>query len=298
MDDYDLPSETTVWRLMEIANAYARVGQIKKGRRLGPLRSDRPGLIQLVRDFCDVVDESQLPGSIELAEELRQGRLMSGFEKAVEGYPGAVLRDREAEKLRADLDALWVRVRDEASSHRVYVAKPTIWKVPFENFIESPRRAFELAPAYDPELPEAVEEKLDENLNEAARCLSVGFMPAAIFSMLRATEVVLKYFYERVTEDTGLSRDTNRPWGGLCKFLEEDSRTPPRLVKAIRKLKDEYRDQIMHVTEGGPALDEDTALNVLYRCSAVIGHMMQHLGDIGKIRPLTGSPDGLDFTEE
>lgn len=165
--------------------------------------------------------------------------------------------------------------------------------MPFRRFVESPRESFGLGRAYDPELPKEV----DENLDQAARHVSFRLMGGAIFFWLRAAEGMLQYYCKLMVEDENTS--VNVPWGRLCDLLNrDDCETPSHLVKEIEQLKDNYRDPVAHVTEQEIELDEETALNVLTRCHALIENMMQHLEETDRVTVLTGLPSELEFPEE
>jgi hypothetical protein len=211
-------------------------------------------------------------------------------EEALENYADATLYERTATSLRDDLRALWSLVRDEASLQPIYVAEPFLWDLPFNEFIESPRKALGLRSAYRPALPPEV----DENLEEAARHLKFDFHGGMIFFLLRGTEGVLKFYYDLL-----VGEDTNRTWGALCSFLERhECEAPAHLIRAVKLVKENYRDPAMHLTEHKLEFDAETALNALVRCKAITQHMMVHLEEIGIIDSFDGIPSDLDFLEE
>ncbi len=288
MTDQDLASEITLADLLFVGYSYAKVGRIRTGRKLGPTSFDSLGMVQRMQDFCRAVESERLglSKSAKLATKLLQGRLAQ-LERAVENYPDADLYPETAKELRTELKILWDRVTDEASSQQVHVIQPNEWEVPFREFVDSPRGAFGLGPAYDPELPR----ELDENLEQAALHIEFQLMGGAIFFMLRAVEVVLKFYY---TATTG--KDTDRPWGCLCDSMDEPTcEVPAHLVSAIRQLKNAYRDPTMHVTDMELEWNGMTAVQVLSLCKALVASIMKHLERIGQIESLTASPTALKF---
>ncbi len=288
MGEEDLP-QTTVFELMDIGYNFAKIGQIRKGRKLGPTRRDPLGMVQRMQDFCVAVEELGLSKSTRLARKLLKGRLAQ-LERAVENYAEAPLYDRTAEELRDKLNTLWERVCDEASRQDVYIVRSLAWEAPLRDFVESPREALGLELAYNPELPR----ELDENLEEVARYVRFRLMGGVVFFMLRAVEVVLKLYYESTTGE-----DTNRAWGRLCASMDDPNcEVPSHLVEEIRQLKERYRDPTMHVTEVELEWDGMTAVQAQSLCRALVTHMMAHLEETGEIEALTPSPNELEFNGE
>jgi hypothetical protein len=279
--DDDLPPQNTVWDLMDIGQSFAVIEQIRASGELGCTSYDK--FVQRVREFYEVVEGSQLSQSARLVDELledldkRQQMINEGSEN--------VLDAGLAHDLKHSLNALWDRVRDEASNHQAYVVT-SLDHPQFNLFIESPREGFGLELAYDPSLPP----ELDENLNEAARCLSVGFAVAATFFILRAMDVLLKHYHGKMT-----GKDSGKVWGRLRCDLKVVA--PDDLLEALEKLTVK-RNQIMHVKRNGLKLDPKTASEVLIESGDVAMRIMQHLEEEGKIKPMTVSPAELEFSEE
>ncbi len=263
------PSEPTVWALIDIGNQYARIGQIKAGRRLGPTRTDRLGFLYRIRDFCLAIETLGLPKPKQLAEKLQKGRLEE-LDKALEKYAEATLYYDTAVELKIELTRLWDKLTEEASKSRIYIARPFIWEEPFARFIDSPRTFLNLEKRgrYEKEWPE----EFDENLAEAARCLSVSFWAGTLLFTIRAIDVSIKHYFQLTTTELP-GRD---PWGKLCDRLEQFD-TPDELIQAVRRLKNEYRDPMAHTVEEKLTFDEDNTLDVLTRSASVMSHMVRHL---------------------
>ena len=277
----DLPSQNTVWDLMDIGQSFATIEQIRASGELGCTRYDR--FVQRVREFCGIVEDLQLSQSAHLVDQLLED-LDKRQQVSDEGSEN-VLNASLAQGLKSGLDALWDRVRDEASSRQVYMVT-SLDHPRFNVFIESPREGFGLELAYDPSLPP----ELDENLNEAARCLSVGFAVAAIFFMLRAMEVLLKHYHDKMT-----GKDSGKAWGRLLGDLKGIA--PGDLLEALAQLIVK-RNQLMHVKRKTLKLDPKTASEVLIECSDLAVKIVQHLGEEGAIKPMIVSPAKLEFFEE
>jgi HEPN domain-containing protein len=104
---------------------------------------------------------------------------------------------------------------------------------------------------YDKEWPEA----FDDNLTEAARCLSVSFWSGAMPFTVRAVEAGIKHYFTLTTgESPGID-----PWGKLITRLKNFD-AKKQLIEAIERLKTRYRDPIAHITETNLTFDEITTL--------------------------------------
>lgn len=121
----DLSPESTVFDLMDVGYSLARIGQLRKGRKLGPTRRDSEGMVQRMITFCNAIEELELPKSSKLARKLLDGRLAQ-LERAVEKYSEAELYAETAKELRANLTDIWDSVSDEASRQKVYVIQPSV----------------------------------------------------------------------------------------------------------------------------------------------------------------------------
>ncbi|MBN1919898.1 MAG: hypothetical protein JW892_01530 [Anaerolineae bacterium] len=261
--------EPTIWTLMDIGHAYARLGPIRKGRRLGPTRADRLGLVTRLEDFCRCVEDLQLSKSRRTAAKIQKD-YVKRLQNALSENADAKLFEQTAAGLRRELTALWDQLVPEASAQRIYIARPFVYEEPFRRFIKEPRAFLNLEPRghYEEEWPE----ELDENLQEAARLLSVGFWAGAMLFTVRTLEGGLKHYLKLSTG----TQPGNDPWGPLCARLDH-SGAPDNLVNAIRIVKNQYRDPLAHITGVNLAFDEHTTVNLLNSAANAMGHMEHHL---------------------
>lgn len=268
-------SKLTAWELVDLGHAYARIGQIRAGRRLGPTKTDPLGFLRRMQDFCHAVEVLGLDNSKQLAEKMQKGRLEQ-LESALQNYAQATLYSTTAAELRISLTALWDQLMADTTTLQVYIAQPFVWEEPFSRFIESPRAFLNLKERgrYDKEWPEA----FDDNLAEAARCLSVRFWSGAMLFTVRAVEAGIKHYFTLTTDESpGID-----PWGKLISRLK-GSDAKKQLIEAIERLKTRYRDPIAHITETNLTFDEDNTLDMLTRSAAVMSHMTTHLLDSHRI---------------
>lgn len=278
MDSRNSESQATVLSIMDIGYSFVSIGPIRRGRKLGPTSSRRLGLVRLVEDFCADVEKLNMKESLNLAGTLRSKHLKKLQKKLYED-PTAVLYLRTAQDLKAAVHALWDQVQSEASDLSVYVVKPSRFGL-FKKFTQSPRGTLGLAEEYEPTLPK----ELNENLEEARRCLSVGFVVDGTFFVLRATEVVLKFLHSLVCPE----EKHEQSWGMLYRDLKaRGCAAPTHVVMAIESLTEDYRNPFFHVINPDLRLDEDTTFDVLSRCADVIEQIMEYLEASGKVSQRT-----------
>ncbi len=112
------------------------------------------------------------------------------------------------------------------------------------------------------------------DFQEAARCFSVGFSPSAIIFSLRATEGVLRTYYEKVS-----GKNSERlQWLGMQKDLRTESfDVPNTLLQVLDELR-KKRNQAMHTGRREPAnWGDDAALEILEQCQLAISQMSRDL---------------------
>lgn len=112
-----------------------------------------------------------------------------------------------------------------------------------------------------------------DDFREAARCYAVGFTAASIMFMLRATEEVLRSYYEQVT-----AQPASGAWGNLTTILKIPVlRCPSPLTTQLEKLV-KKRNDAMHPKARLPTeWDDEAAKQVLKECRQVIMMMVEDL---------------------
>lgn len=113
----------------------------------------------------------------------------------------------------------------------------------------------------------------NDDFREAARCYAVGFTAASIMFMFRATEDVLRNYYQRITRQFA-----SGAWGNLTTNLKIPVlRCPSTLLSLLDKLL-RKRNEAMHPKTRNPAeWDEGAARQVLQDCREAIRIMIEDL---------------------
>lgn len=111
-----------------------------------------------------------------------------------------------------------------------------------------------------------------DDFSEAARCYSVGFTVASIMFMLRATEEVLRSYYQLVTRQTAKEKS----WGNLLTVLKIPVlNCPTNLIAQLDKLLTK-RNEAMHPRVRKPTeWNQDAARQMLADCRTVITLMIE-----------------------
>jgi hypothetical protein len=97
-------------------------------------------------------------------------------------------------------------------------------------------------------IPETIRSEIPDraikDLREMGRCLAFNLPTAVGLHALRAVETVMERYYTNVV---GKPPDTkNRNWGAWIKVLEASPKADGRTIAALKHLKDEYRNPLVH----------------------------------------------------
>lgn len=102
-------------------------------------------------------------------------------------------------------------------------------------------------------VPEAV-----SDLNQATKCIAFDLPTAAGFHLHRANESVLHRWYDAVTNNA--ARPTNRNIGDYLAALQSKNVGKPKILSALKDLKDLHRNPLIHPEESLESMDEAIAL--------------------------------------
>ena len=86
-----------------------------------------------------------------------------------------------------------------------------------------------------------------DDFDKAGRCIAFDLATAAGFHLVRATESVIRQYYQVVTGVLPKKKDRN--WGAFTKVLEKQPNASARIIKKLKELKDDYRNPILHPEE-------------------------------------------------
>ena len=126
------------------------------------------------------------------------------------------------------------------------------------------------------ELVRTVPESLGD-IREAGRCIAFELATAAGFHLMRATELVLRRYFEVVTP-IGTGRPERNNLGDYLAKLEELQAGNPKTRATLKQIKDLHRNELMH-PEVSLSLEEALALLGIVQ-SAIVAM----LGEISPLR--------------
>lgn len=142
--------------------------------------------------------------------------------------------------------------------------------------------------------PTNLEEKAPEALVDvgaAARCIAFELPTAAAFHLLRATESVLRrYFDEKVGAE---HRPTSRNMADFINGMRTRNVGDPRVIHALQALKDLHRNPLMHPDESLASAEE--AINLYAAVRAAVGYMLNDM--TGELAPVV-APLPLEEPEQ
>lgn len=122
--------------------------------------------------------------------------------------------------------------------------------------------------------PADLEAKAPEALKDvtaAARCIAFELPTAAAFHLLRATEAVLRrYFDDKVGKE---HRPATRNMADFINGMRTRELGDKRVIEALQALKDLHRNPLMHPDESLETVEE--AINLYAAVRAAIGYMLQ-----------------------
>ncbi|HEV7673877.1 MAG TPA: hypothetical protein VGQ12_05040 [Candidatus Angelobacter sp.] len=123
------------------------------------------------------------------------------------------------------------------------------------------------------ELPQKVPECLAE-IREAGKCIAFEMGTAAGFHIMRATELVLRRYYDVAT--IGAPRPANNNIGGYLKEMEDGGKGAPKVIAALRQITSLHRNPLMHPEEN---LTLDDAIALLGIAQSAIVAMLREIPD-------------------
>lgn len=107
----------------------------------------------------------------------------------------------------------------------------------------------------------------------AARCIAFALPTSAGFHLLRATEAVMREYWNIVTDGAAQPRQKNM--GVFLKQMDEKGVGDSKVKAALRDIKDFYRNPLLHPEENLESLDD--AIGLLGSVQAVIVKMLAEI---------------------
>jgi hypothetical protein len=125
--------------------------------------------------------------------------------------------------------------------------------------------------------PAELQEKIPEcitDIREAGKCIAFEMGTSAGFHILRATELVMRKYWDAVTK--GAERPTNGSMGVYLHEMEQQKAGDEKVIAALRQIKDLHRNVLMHPEEN---LTLDDAIALLGISQSAIVAMLREIPD-------------------
>lgn len=270
--------EFSVWELMYV------------GSNLAALRSvtARTSITSTRRKPISILDRLQL-----LRNDLESLELSQSEAVLLDDLKGLIDQLENSERLSRQLRCDAIRLRNlvrrvestlqiEAIARRTFVVQRSR-EGEIESLLQDPSAYFGIPV----DAPLELTAQGSDDFREAAQCYAVGFTAASIMFMLRATEEVLRSYYQRVTQ-----QPASGAWGNLNAILRIPVlQCPSPLIQQLDMLL-KKRNEAMHPKARLPAeWDEGAARAVLQECREAITMMV---GDLKNRRDVYNSTDKTD----
>ncbi len=137
---------------------------------------------------------------------------------------------------------------------------------------------------FPPDLADKVPEAVAD-MKEAGKCLAFELATACGFHTMRAMECVLRRYWSTVTKNKPHPRQRNL--GVYLNKLEEGGHGPPKVIAALRQIKDLHRNELNHP---GDALELEEAIALLGLARSAVTAMLSAIAPA----PLMLTPPDAD----
>ncbi len=111
------------------------------------------------------------------------------------------------------------------------------------------------------------------DIDQAGKCIAFELITAAGFHLHRANEAVLHRYYDAVIK--GAERPKGRNVGEYIQTLEKEGCGNPKVIAALKSLKDLHRNPLIHPEQSLESIDDAIAL--LNAIHSVIVHMLKEI---------------------
>lgn len=110
------------------------------------------------------------------------------------------------------------------------------------------------------------------DIREGGKCLAFELSTAAGFHVLRATESVLRAYWDVASK--GKSHPKQKNLGVYLKKMEDGNMGSPKVRACLKQIKDLHRNPLMHPEE---TLSLDEAIGLFGICQSAIGAMLKEI---------------------
>ena len=247
------------------------------------------GVLQQMRYVRNVIESLDTAMLLAFAEQ-ELNPMIRRFQKKIDNDSNQV-GDYYAGQIQGMFTRLWEYVRIEGNDILIYSAQD-VGKYDAQRLIQTPRMLFNLPDVVIPDLPVSV----DEDLKEAGRCLTVGFVKAAILHTLLATEAVVKYFYTLMTydllNDISVSKSVKNKikyrlargtWVQMMHNLNDNTKLirgfQKNVINEALEIGEKFRNKAMHADF---KYEEELEVAIWQDCSDLVNMILEELVNQGK----------------
>lgn len=222
---------------------------------------------QNIKSFFSYLNTFELHVTKLVAED----RLKDIMERLSEYGDEGTLTSEDAHDLREAVATIRITLEAELKGIGAYM--PTPKRIDLKKLLENIAELF--APGVIDDLPETTR----YDFGQAGRCIAFELPTAAAFHILRATEDVLRFYYQNMVRKNRIS---NRNWGPIVS----DLRTRPRTKKydVLNNHLDNIRNSFRNPTQHPDAVyDIHGAQDLWSLCVDVVNRIVQILRDEDRI---------------
>lgn len=127
-------------------------------------------------------------------------------------------------------------------------------------------------------VPEAL-----EDVRQAGKCMAFELGTAAGFHTMRATELVLRHYYDAVMN--GAERPKTNNIGDYLREMENAKAGDAKTLATLRQIKDSHRNELIHPEEN---LTLDDALALIGISQSAIVAMLREVPEAPFVLPAVG----------
>jgi hypothetical protein len=113
-----------------------------------------------------------------------------------------------------------------------------------------------------------------QEVRQAGRCLAFDIPTAAAFHIIRATESVIREYYQLILGS--LPKMKMRNWGAYIRNLQTSGKADAGVIAILNHIKETYRNPILH-PESVVSLEESQIIVSL--CASAITQMVLKISD-------------------
>lgn len=196
-------------------------------------REDGMYVIDNIKSFLETLAEFQLG----VTERLALSKLQPLLKKLEESDPEHTLTSEQALELRSNIGDIRATLEAELAGVGAYTLTP--------KRIDLKKLLAEVDALFAPETFHQLPEIARFDFAEAGKCIAFERPTAAAFHMLRATEAMLRMYYQKMVRS---NRIASQNWGPIVSDLRTRGRTKKYLAlnNQLDNIRDSYRNPTQH----------------------------------------------------